>query len=214
MATSIDIDITSDFICPWCWIGHQHLKTALARDHVRANIRYLPFELNPGMPAEGMSRHAYRSAKFGNWARSQSMDEDVTLAGRLVDLAFHYERIGLTPNTRLAHKLMAYAQQQGDGARSARLFDAIFAAYFEHGVNIGDAKALAYLAAAQGFDAEAALAYMHGAAAETLVAAALREARERDVNSVPQLLIEGRRIAGAQTAESLGRMLRELDYHE
>ena len=212
MATSIDI--TSDFICPWCWIGHHQLKAALALTGDSAAIRYLPFELNPGMPVAGMSRHAYRSAKFGNWARSQSMDEDVTQAGKLLGLHFHYDRIEWTPNTRLAHKLMAYAQQQGDSARSGQLFEAIFVAYFSHGVNIGDAKALAYLAAAQGFDAETALAYMHSEAADAQVAAALQGALADGINSVPNLLIGTQRISGAQTAESLAAILVKLNHHE
>jgi predicted DsbA family dithiol-disulfide isomerase len=212
MATSIDI--TSDFICPWCWIGHHHLKRALAQTGHSADIRYLPFELNPGMPAEGMSRHAYRSAKFGNWARSQSMDEDVTQAGKLVGLHFHYERIDWTPNTRLAHKLMAYAQQQGDSVQSGRLFEALFAAYFSHGLNIGKARVLADLAAAHGFDAEAALAYLYSDSADALVTAALDCARSSGIRSVPNLLIGSQRVSGAQTAESLAAILERLAQHE
>lgn len=211
---AISIDITADFICPWCWIGHHHLKQALARTGLSADIRYLPFELNPDMPAHGMSRHAYRSAKFGNWARSQSMDEDVTQAGKLVGLHFHHDRIEITPSTRLAHKLMAYAQQQGDSARSGRLFEAIFVAYFSHGRDIGETAVLADLASAHGFDAAAALAYMHSAAAEALVAAALKCADEDGIHSVPNLLIGGQRVAGAQSAESLAAILLEQQRHE
>jgi len=212
MATSIDI--TSDFICPWCWIGHHHLKQALAKTGHHADLRFLPFELNAGMPAEGMSRRDYRSAKFGNWARSQSMDDDVTQAGKLVGLHFHYDRIDRTPNTRLAHKLMAYAQQQGDSARSGRLFDAVFEAYFSHGLNIGKARVLADLAAAQGYDAEAALAYLHSQAADTLLTAALHCTASSGINSVPDLLIGDHRVSGAQSAESLAVILRGLDQHE
>jgi predicted DsbA family dithiol-disulfide isomerase len=212
MATSIDI--TSDFNAPWCWIGHHHLKQALARTGHQADLRFLPFELHADLPPGGMSRHDYRSAQFGNWARSQSMDEDVTEAGKLIGLHFHYDRIDWTPNTRLAHKLIAYAQQQGDSPRSERLFDAVFKAYFSHGLNIGKARVLADLAAAQGYDAEAALSYLYSQTADTLLAAALDCTASSGINSVPDLLIGPHRVSGAQTAESLAAILRELDQHE
>jgi predicted DsbA family dithiol-disulfide isomerase len=212
---TITIDITSDFICPWCWIGHTNLKAALAltrQPHVRQH--FLPFELNPGMPPEGMHRQAYRTAKFGNWARSQSMDEDVTQAGKLIGLDFHYDRIERTPNTRLAHKLIAYTQLQGDGVKSERLFEALFVAYFSHGRNIGDPAVLADLAATNGVDTQAALAYMHSDTADTLLAAALEQARAAGINSVPNLLIGNHRIAGAQTAESMAAILVKLKNHD
>jgi predicted DsbA family dithiol-disulfide isomerase len=212
---TITIDITSDFICPWCWIGHTNLKAALAlagQPHVRQH--FLPFELNPGMPPEGMHRQAYRTAKFGNWARSQSMDEDVTQAGKLIGLDFHYERIERTPNTRLAHKLIAYTQLQGDSVKSERLFEALFVAYFSHGRNIGDPTVLADLAAANGIDTQAALAYMHSDTADTLLDAALEQARAAGINSVPSLLIGNHRIAGAQTAESMAAILVKLKNHD
>jgi predicted DsbA family dithiol-disulfide isomerase len=212
---TITIDITSDFICPWCWIGHTNLKAALAlagQPHVRQ--RFLPFELNPGMPPEGMNRQAYRTAKFGNWARSQSMDDDVTQAGKQIGLEFHYGRIERTPNTRLAHKLIAYAQLQGDSVNSERLFEALFVAYFSHGRNIGDPAVLADLAAANGVDTQAALAYIHSDTADTLLDAALEQARAAGINSVPSLLIGQHRVAGAQTAESMAAMLVKLNNHE
>lgn len=212
---TITIDITSDFICPWCWIGHTNLKEALAlagQPHIQQ--RFLPFELNPGMPPEGLNRQAYRTAKFGNWARSQSMDEDVTQAGKQIGLDFHYDRIERTPNTRLAHKLIAYAQLPGDGIKSEKLFEALFVAYFSHGRNIGDPAVLADLAASQGLDTQAALAYMHSDTADTLLDAALAQAHAAGLNSVPSLLIGNHRIAGAQTAESMAAILVKLKNHE
>lgn len=212
---TITIDISSDFICPWCWIGHTNLKAALAlagQPHVQQH--FLPFELNPGMPPEGMNRQAYRTAKFGNWARSQSMDEDVTQAGKQIGLEFHYDRIMRTPNTRLAHKLIAYTQLQGDSVKSERLFEALFVAYFSHGRNIGDPAVLADLAAANGIDTQAALAYMHSDTADTLLDATLEQARAAGINSVPSLLIGHHRIAGAQTAESMAAILVKLKNHD
>ncbi|MRW82677.1 DsbA family oxidoreductase [Pseudoduganella sp. FT26W] len=209
------IDITSDFICPWCWIGHQNLKSALALAGVQdaLRIRYLPFELNADMPVQGMNRQAYRSAKFGNWARSQSMDEDVTQAGKLVGLDFHYERIAVTPNTRLAHRLMAYAQSSGDSDNASALFGAIFSGYFAEGLDIGNRNVLLAIAARVGLDTVAARDFLAGTAGEKSVDAALARARNAGIHSVPNLLIDGLRVEGAQSAESLAGILRQLQVH-
>lgn len=150
----VEIQITSDFICPWCWIGHAHLKAAIKEVNLTgtaATIKYLPYELNPTMPKDGANRKEYRSAKFGSWARSQAMDADVTLAGKRAGLEFNYEHIEVTPNTRLAHRLMFFAQGKGDAANTEMLFEAVFAAYFSSGQDIGSADVLAKLAEGVGF---------------------------------------------------------------
>ena len=92
--TPIEIQLTYDFICPWCWIGHEHLKAALKEANLMtpATIKYVPYELNPTMRKAGVDRKAYRSAKFGSWAHSQSMDADVTLAGKRAGAEFNYDR--------------------------------------------------------------------------------------------------------------------------
>src|SRR5476651_1298594 len=107
----INIEIVHDFICPWCWIGGEHLKQAIAQANlaVAPTIEYIPYELNPRMPREGVDRKLYRSAKFGSWARSQAMDAEVTLAGKRAGLLFDYDKVAITPNTRLAHRLLFYA---------------------------------------------------------------------------------------------------------
>jgi predicted DsbA family dithiol-disulfide isomerase len=209
------IDVTSDFICPWCWIGHQNLKSALVLADVEdaLRIRYLPFELNADMPAQGMNRQAYRSAKFGNWARSQSMDEDVTQAGKLVGLDFHYERVAVTPNTKLAHRLMAYTQSSGDSDKSSALFEAIFSGYFSEGLDIGNLNVLLAIAARVGLDTVAARDFLAGAGGEKSIDAALAQARDAGIHSVPNLLIGGLRVEGAQSAESLAAILLQLPAH-
>ena len=99
----LDIQVTYDFICPWCWIGHAHLKAALREANlaVAPAIKYLPYELNPTMPKDGIDRKAYRSAKFGSWARSQAMDADVTLAGKRAGVEFNYDRVASRPTRGL-----------------------------------------------------------------------------------------------------------------
>src|SRR5260370_31998165 len=100
---AIQVEINYDFICPWCWIGQRNLAAALAGSGVGAavSIRYVPFELNPSMPVEGMDRHSYRTRKFGSWARSQSIDAHVAAAGLTAAAEFHYDKVLRTPTTRL-----------------------------------------------------------------------------------------------------------------
>ena len=187
------IQITYDFICPWCWIGHRHLKIALAQAgaDTAAAVQYLPYELNPYMPKEGADRKAYRSAKFGSWARSQAMDADVTQAGKSAGVEFHYDRVSITPNTRQAHRLMFFAASKGDASGTEALFEAIFHAYFSEGLDIGKADVLVELASQAGFDAAELQAQVDG------------------VRSVPTLRVGGTPISGAQPPAVFAQALRQ-----
>jgi predicted DsbA family dithiol-disulfide isomerase len=197
---SVDIQITYDFICPWCWIGHSHLKTALAQlpPDTPVAIQYAPCELNPDMPEDGVDRKTYRSAKFGNWARSQAMDAEAALAGKRAGIDFRYDRVAITPNTRLAHRLMSFAAGKGDAHKTDALFAAVFHAYFSEGRNIGNAEVLVALASQAGFDAQEVRDVMATAAGEREVAAGERQARIDGIRSVPALRIGGSLISGAQ----------------
>lgn len=206
---SIDITITSDFICPWCWIGHANLKAGIERAGVggRAVISYRPFELNPQMPKEGINRKEYRSRKFGSWARSQAMDAEVTLAGKRVGLEFNYDRVHVTPNTRMAHRLMHYAVAHGDTERTEKLFDAIPHAYFSLGRDIGSLDVLADIAASLGYDPVQVREYLCSTQGEADVVAQELQAQLDGVQSVPTILIGNRIVSGAQPPEVIERVL-------
>lgn len=207
---SVEIQITYDFICPWCWIGHRHLQAALAQmPGTAVAIRYVPYELNPGMPKEGADRKAYRSAKFGSWARSQAMDADVTLAGQRAGAEFHYDRVAITPSTRLAHRLMVFAASQSDAAKTEALFEEVFRAYFSEGQDIGKAEVLAKLAGQVGFDAQAAYDFLATSDGEHEVVAAEMQAHDNGVRSVPSLRIGNALISGAQPPSVLVQTLRQ-----
>lgn len=207
---SVEIQITYDFICPWCWIGHAHLKDALTQANLAAelNVKYLPYELNPGMPKDGMNRKAYRSAKFGSWTRSQAMDADVTLAGQRAGVAFHYDRVEVTPNTRLAHRLMFFAQQQADMAKTETLFSSVFEAYFSEGRDIGSANVLVALAQDAGFDADAVRGFLATNEGEREVIADELRAQTEGIRSVPTIRIDGVPVSGAQPVSVLAEVLR------
>lgn len=203
--------ITSDFICPWCWIGHRNLKqaiTQLGHEVADFTLRFEPFELNPDMPVEGRSRRAYRTHKFGSWARSQAMDAEVTMAGRNAGAEFNYERVLVTPNTRLAHRLMFWAATQGDELKLAELPDAIFSAYFSRGLDVGDTEVLAGLAALVGLDAEAARIFLAGSGGQREVAEQASQAARSGIRSVPSFSIGGQvQISGAQAPAVLARAI-------
>lgn len=206
----LDIQVTYDFICPWCWIGHEHLKAALREADlaVAPTVKYLPYELNPAMPKDGIDRKAYRSAKFGSWARSQAMDADVALAGKRAGVEFNYDRVAVTPNTRLAHRLMFLAQSKGNAARTEALFEAVFSAYFSEGQNIGMAEVLASLAERAGFDASEVRSFLATNDGEREVVADELRAGATGIRSVPTIHVGGVPVSGAQPVSVLTQVLR------
>jgi predicted DsbA family dithiol-disulfide isomerase len=146
---SLIIEIYSDLICPWCYIGRRRLGEALRRLEFGEppNIIWRPFELNPDLPNSGLDRRAYRVAKFGNWERSQAMDREVTETGKALGLAFHYDRVLVTPNTLNSHRLLWWARATGS---QDTLAEALFRAYFSEGRDLGKLEVLADVAAEVG----------------------------------------------------------------
>ncbi|MBU9259533.1 DsbA family oxidoreductase [Burkholderia multivorans] len=195
----IEVTMIYDLICPWCWIAEHRLAQAI--DEVgltgNVNVRFVPFELNPSMPAGGMDRKAYRSAKFGSWARSQALDAHVAEAGRAAGLVFDHARIARTPNTRLAHRLVWFAQQRGS---AVALVDALFAAYFRDGRDIGDTDVLIEIATGAGLPGDAARAFLASDAGHDAVVALEAHALGEGVASVPSTRIGQSVVSGAQPA--------------
>ena len=148
-AKALKVEVVSDVICPWCYIGKRRLERALAAldGELSAEIRWLPFQLNPGMPREGMPRAAYREAKFGSVERARQLDARVAAEGKGEGIEFAFDRIDRTPNTVAAHALIALAQEQALGAAAV---EALFRAYFEEARDVGDAAVLAEIAARAG----------------------------------------------------------------
>ena len=146
MVDPIPITVYSDVICPWCYVGKRRLEAALAEispsvtGHMSFSWR--PFELNPDMPAEGMERRSYRAAKFGD-ARSAELDLKMAETGRELGIAFAFDRMQRTPNTRLAHRLIWEGGRQG---RQDAMVERLFHSYFEEGLDIGATDTLRSLA--------------------------------------------------------------------
>jgi predicted DsbA family dithiol-disulfide isomerase len=146
------IEIYSDIVCPWCYIGKRRLERALSqlKDAVRPQIIWRPFQLNPTMPKEGMDRTTYLRAKFGSLETFRRLEEHMLAAGAEERITFAFEKIARTPNTLPAHRLIWYAAQQG--CQDA-VVDSLFKGYFEEGADIGTTSALLQLADRAGLNA-------------------------------------------------------------
>ncbi len=197
------IDVVSDVVCPWCFIGKRHLEAALAGlpEAAGAKVRWHPFELNPDLPAEGVDRKGYLEAKFGGPARAAEIYARVREAGLRAGLDFDFDAIVRQPNTRDAHRLIAWAQSRGD---AGPLVERLFRAYFQEGRYVGDRDTLAALAAEAGFDAEAARVWLESGLGADEIADAEARVRALGISGVPFFIFDGRvGLSGAQPREAM-----------
>ena len=203
------IDIISDAICPWCYIGKRHLEGALKileQDNLRFNVFWNPFQLNPEMPSEGVERQKYREAKFGGPERARQIDERITGTAATVGLDFHLDRLKRTPNTVNAHRLIRLAGQSG--VQDA-VVEALFEAYFCNGADIGDTDILASVGSTGGLDADAVRAMLAGEDNRKEVLAGDQMARNAGIQGVPSFALQGHVLfSGAVPAEEMAATFR------
>jgi predicted DsbA family dithiol-disulfide isomerase len=194
------IDIVSDVICPWCFIGKRRLERALtARAEDDVSLSWRAFQLNPDMPPGGMPREAYLAAKFGNAVNATRLYATIAEAGAAEGIPFAFDRIRRTPNTLAAHRLIRYAARNGG---AGPLVEALFLAYFTEGRDLGDRDTLADLAAANGLDRAAAARHLDSGDGAPEVLAEDRAARRLGINAVPCFIVDGGyAISGAQEPE-------------
>jgi predicted DsbA family dithiol-disulfide isomerase len=206
----VRIDIVSDAICPWCYIGKRQLERALAslaQEGLHFSVHWNPFQLNPDMPKEGRDRASYRMMKFGSADRVREMDARVTGAAANVGLDFHLDQIVRTPNTLDAHRLIWHAGRED---RQDAVVEALFTAYFTQGRDIGDHDVLADCAAQAGMERAAVAEFLAGDVAAPEMLAADRAAREAGVNGVPSFFLDGYGLySGAMPAETMAEALRK-----
>jgi predicted DsbA family dithiol-disulfide isomerase len=212
------IDIVSDAICPWCYIGKRQLERALAtlaQEGLHFSVHWNPFQLNPDMPKEGRDRVAYRAQKFGSAERASELDEHVAGAAAGVGLSFRQDLMLRTPNTLDAHRLIWFAGRGEPapakaGDRQDAVMETVFAAYFTQGRDIGDRDVLAECAALGGMDRAAVADFLAGEVAAQEMLAADRAAREAGVNGVPSFFLDGYSLySGAMPAETMAEALRK-----
>ena len=201
MADEFQIDVISDVVCPWCYIGQRRLAEALSHlpdDDAarRAPIRWHPFQLNPDLPPDGVPRKTYLEDKFGGPERAAQVYARVSAAGATVGISFAFDRIERQPNTRDAHRLIAWAQAQGD---ASGLVERLFRAYFIEGRAIGDHEVLVAIVGEAGFDSATARILLDSDEGVEAIALMDRRAREIGVQGVPFFIFNQHiAVSGAQ----------------
>ncbi|NDH52668.1 MAG: DsbA family oxidoreductase [Betaproteobacteria bacterium] len=206
-ANTLTIDIVSDIVCPWCYIGKRKLELALALPMAAglptAELRWHPFQLNPDLPAEGVARQQYVQDKFGGPQRAAQIYDRVRAAGRAVGLALDLDGITRQPNTLAAHALLAFARQ-GGAASAGAMKERLLKAYFVENRFIGSADVLAKIAGEAGLDADAARAFMRDPAQLDAVARADAQARSAGISGVPYFIFNQKvALSGAQEPTEL-----------
>lgn len=198
----MQIDIFSDIICPWCFIGKRRLERALAeRPQSDLEIRWRAFQLNPDMPREGMARQAYLAAKFGGPEGARQVYDRVREAGSSEAISFAFEAMERTPNTIDSHRLIRFATGAG---RAGQLVEALFHAYFLRGEDIGDPEVLARAADAAGLDAAEVRAFLAGDDEAEAVRSEDARARSMGIQGVPTFILDGKySLSGAHQPEVL-----------
>ncbi len=198
------IEIYSDPICPWCFIGKRRLERAYAkRPSVAVEFRWRAFQLNPWMPRDGMARGEYLTAKFGAVDAGRVFD-GIRRVGQSEGIRFDFDLTTRIPNTIDAHRLIRWAGRRRPAGGEGEMAEALFQAYFIGGEDIGDPAALAQIAAAVGHDGAAAARYL--GSGEDTEAVRLEDsfARQMGIQGVPCFIVDGRfSISGAQEPEYL-----------
>ena len=196
------IEIYSDLICPWCYIGKRRMQAGLKLlgKELAPKIVWRPFQLNPDMPIEGMTRKNYRIKKFGSWERSIAMDAEVAAIGKNLGIEFNYDKVLMTPNTLAGHRLLWWAEQQN---HQDQLSEALFRAYFTEGRDVGRHDVLAEIAAEVGFPRVDARAFLDSEAGRKEVDEEAQKGLKLGLQGVPFFVVNGLpALSGAQMPQT------------
>jgi predicted DsbA family dithiol-disulfide isomerase len=210
MKQNIKIDIVSDVVCPWCYIGKRRLEKALEalRDTYTFALEYHPFELNPEMPVTGVDQKEYFAQKFGSESRYRQLTEHVTQVAAQEGLRFDFSRQKVAPNTRKAHILLQLAKLDG---RQPELMEALFKAYFTDGVDLSNDENLVSLAVNAGLDKLRVYAVLNDPQAAEQISGAERELSKLGISGVPFYIINNQYgVSGAQPTETFINAFTEI----
>jgi predicted DsbA family dithiol-disulfide isomerase len=208
---TLTIDVVSDVVCPWCYLGQKRLDKAIsAVSDVDVSVNWRPFQLDPTIPPEGMDRKAYMKAKFGDEARLRDAHARLEALGKAEGIDYAFDAITVSPNTLDAHRVIRWA-----GADSAetqnRLVRDLFKTYFERGENIGDRAVLVEVARGAGMEAAVVESLLAGDADSEAVANEAATASRMGVTGVPCFLFEGKyAVMGAQEVSTLTDAIRQI----
>ena len=202
----MQIDIVSDTVCPWCFIGKRKLERALEmRPETEFDVRWRAFRLDPTIPREGVDRKAYMRAKFGDSPRSSAMTEALLSAGAAANIAFAFDRIEKRPDTTDSHRLIRWAATTG---KQDEVVERLFKAYFEEGHDIGNTEVLAAIADEAGMDAELVADLLANDSDRALVEREDALAHEMGISGVPTFIFANKYlISGAYDPDKLVRVI-------
>jgi predicted DsbA family dithiol-disulfide isomerase len=206
------IDVVSDMVCPWCFLGGEYLFAALAQvPDIPVEVRWRPFQLAPDIPPDGMPMEEYLKIRLdGDLSRFAGIQQQLLEKGAAVGLRFNFEASRKMPNTFNAHRLVAWAAQGGPGGQS-RMVRALFSAHFEQGQDIGDVDTLIRIAVTLGMERDAVAAFLHSGAGAQNVNAEIEAAHRVGVQGVPFFLVDTQyAISGAQPPEALAQAFRQI----
>lgn len=208
MSEPLVIDIVSDVVCPWCYVGKKHIEKALANmPDIDAVVRWHPFQLDPSIPAEGYDRKAYMAKKFGDGGQLKAAHERLEALGNSNGIAFQFDAISRSPNTLDAHRLIRWADEAG--VQDA-VVSSLFQSYFEEGLDIGDRSVLAFIAGKAGMDSDLVIARLETDMDVESVRAEIAEAGRIGVSGVPFFILAQKlAVSGAQPSEVLMDAIRQ-----
>ena len=200
MAEAVRVDIVSDVVCPWCYIGWNRLKRAAGElgPEVRLDVHWLPFELNPDMPAEGVERRAHLARKFGE-DQIGEIFERISSAAEADGVPMHLDRVERSPSTLKAHRLLLLAEEAGT---STELNERLFDDYFVQGRDVGDEGVLVEAASSVGLPADQAAQFLQSDVGEQEVRSLQSEAQRLGIQGVPCFVLDRTyAVSGAQEPE-------------
>ncbi len=201
----LTIDVVSDIVCPWCYLGKKRLESALAEERRPIAVRWRPYQLDPTIPEGGLDRREYMTKKFGKSDRLQAIHDNLVRLGAEVGLAFAFDRIKRAPNTLDAHRLIRWAQSAG---KQDEVVDRLFEAYFMEGRDIGDRVVLTDIARDSGLDAGVVEKLLAEDADKDAVRREIAEAQAIGVAGVPFFVFAGRlAVPGAQDVALMRRAM-------
>ena len=203
--TEIQLDIISDVMCPWCFIGKRRLEKALddLDPDIDVHIQWRPYQLDPTLPSEGKDRDTYLAEKFGGIEQARSLYQNIANAGDLEGIPFSFEAIKVSPNTLDAHRLIRWAQNAGEGAQD-RVVERLFELYFLEGKNIGDHAVLLDVAKECGLDAVIVESLLATDSDRDAVSQEIAVAQQMGVTGVPCFIIDNKyAVMGAQDPQTI-----------
>lgn len=211
-ASTLTIDIVSDVMCPWCYIGKRRLEAALAKvgNEIDIDVRWRPYQLDPTLPKEGKDRRQYLEDKFGGPEGAEKAYAAVRAAGAEENIPFAFDKIEVSANTLDAHRVIRWAGSLGSATQDS-MVETLFKAYFEDGRNIGDDAVLLEAAEQVGLEGPVVERLLAGDADRDQVSAEIDQARQMGVTGVPCFIIDMKyAVVGAQPAEALVDALRKI----